>query len=85
MARWAKRWQSRLETGVSRGDILAEMRRTPATDAPFQEWTLDKERVMQKVARAYGMEAAEPVIREMQRQSAGGPPQETQRQGAGRP
>jgi hypothetical protein len=85
MARWAKQWQSRLETGVSRGDILAEMRRTPATDAPFQEWTLDQERVMQKVARAYGMEAAEPVIREMQRQSVGAPAQEMQRQGAGRP
>lgn len=51
MAQWAKQWQGRLEAGVSRHDILAEMRRHPPTDKPFKEWTIDKERVMQKVAR----------------------------------
>lgn len=83
MAQWAKQWQSRLEAGVSRQDILAEMRRHPAIDTPFQEWTFDKEGVMQKVARNHGLEAAEPLIRDMQRQSAdsrvNGAPEGTQK------
>jgi hypothetical protein len=78
-ARWAKQWQGRLEAGVSRQDLLAEMRRRPATDTPLKEWTIDKDSVMRKVALNQGLEAAQPLIREMQRQSAdpkaGGAPQ----------
>lgn len=70
MARWAKRWQSRLETGVSLHDILAEMRHRPVPDTPFKEWTVDKDRVMQKVALNQGLESAQQVIKDMQRQSA---------------
>jgi len=68
-AQWAKQWQSRLEAGVSRGDILAEMRRSPAPDAPFKEWTIDKERVMQAVERGYGLQSADNVIKETARQN----------------
>jgi tetratricopeptide (TPR) repeat protein len=70
MSRWAKRWQTRLEAGVTRHDILTELRRPSASDTPSREWTIDKDRVMQKVARNQGLEAAEPFIREMQRQNA---------------
>jgi hypothetical protein len=53
MAQWARQWQGRLEAGVTRGDILAEMRRLPEHDASFKEWTLDKKSAMQKVERGY--------------------------------
>ena len=68
MAQWAKQWQHRLEAGVTRGDILAEMRRSPAPDTSFKDWTIDKERVMQKVERSAGLEAAESFIKDMERQ-----------------
>lgn len=70
MAQWAKRWQGRLGAGVNRQDILAEMRHRPVSGMPFKEWTIDKGRVMHKVARNHGLEAAEPFIKEMQRQSS---------------
>ena len=73
MARWAKQWQSRLEAGVTRGDILAEMRRDPAPGLPFKEWTIDKARVMQAVERAYGVEAADSIVKELARQSSAPP------------
>ena len=66
-AQWARQWQARLETGVSRGDILAEMRGTPAPDAVVKAWTIDKERVMMAVERGYGLESADNVIREAAR------------------
>ena len=68
LARWAKQWRGRLETGVARGDILAEMRRDPTTDVPFKEWTLDKQSAMQKVELAYGLEAADSFIKDQQQQ-----------------
>lgn len=68
-AEWAQRWQRRLETGVSRGDLLAEMRRNPGQDASFKEWTIDKERVLQMVERNMGLEAADSVIKEIARQN----------------
>ncbi|MFG6428639.1 hypothetical protein [Roseateles sp. LYH14W] len=66
-AQWAKQWQGRLETGVTRWDILAEMRRSPAPDVAVKAWTIDKERVMQAVERGYGLESADNVIREAAR------------------
>lgn len=67
-AQWAKQWRRRLETGVTRGEILAEMRRDPAPDAPFKEWTVDKESVLQKVELSHGLEAAASFIKEQQQQ-----------------
>ncbi|MEO6277495.1 hypothetical protein [Roseateles sp.] len=66
MAGWAKQWQGRLGAGVSRRDILAEMRRDPVPDAPFKEWTIDKKSVMQAVERTAGMEAAESFLQQQQ-------------------
>jgi hypothetical protein len=74
MAEWAKQWQRRLEVGVTRGDILAEMRREVAPDTPFKEWTIDKKSVMLVVSRNHGMEAAAPFIKEMTGANAGPPP-----------
>jgi tetratricopeptide (TPR) repeat protein len=71
MAQWARQWQARLETGVNRGDILAEMQRIDAPRAPLKEWTVDKQSVLQKVERNSGLEAAESFIKEQQRQSQG--------------
>lgn len=68
-ATWARQWRSRLETGVSRGDILAELRRDITQDQPLKEWTIDKERVLQLVERNAGLEAADSVIKEIARQN----------------
>jgi len=57
MARWARQWQARLETGVSRGDILAEMRAPAPTDGPFKEWTLEKENVVREMGLIVGLES----------------------------
>ena len=72
MAAWARQWQGRLQAGVTRGDILAEMRRNPASDAPFKEWTLDKSSVMQKVALNAGLESAQSFIKQQQDQQQPG-------------
>jgi tetratricopeptide (TPR) repeat protein len=72
MARWARQWQGRLQAGVTRGDILAEMRRDPLPDMPFKEWTVDKDSVMQKVALNAGLESAESFIKQQQDQQRPG-------------
>lgn len=66
MARWAKQWQHRLETGVSRGDVLAEMRRPAPADGPFKEWTVERENVAREMTVIVGMERA---AADLQRQS----------------
>lgn len=55
MATWAKTWQSRLGTGVSRTELLAEMRREIDPHA-FKEWTLAGENLMKDVVQKAGME-----------------------------
>ncbi len=72
-AQWARQWQSRIETGVTRGAILAEMRRAPARDASFREWTLAKDGTMQAVERNHGLQAADAAIKEVARQETGAP------------
>lgn len=66
---WARQWRARLETGVSRGDILAELRRDPAPDVPFKEWTVDKASAMRAVERGAGLRDAEAVMKEAARQN----------------
>jgi len=68
MAQWARQWQGRLETGVSRGDILAEMRRTDLLEASIKEWTVDKQGVLQKVELAAGLEDASSFIKQQQQE-----------------
>jgi hypothetical protein len=84
MAQWAREWQGRLETGVTRGELLAELRRTDVPDVPVKEWTLNKRRVLQKVELSAGLEAADAFIKDRQQQSDGGPPPGNAAGGAGR-
>jgi tetratricopeptide (TPR) repeat protein len=56
IAQWARQWQVRLEVGVSRGDILAEMRGTAPADTPFKEWTVEKDDVVRDMALIAGLE-----------------------------
>lgn len=76
MAQWARRWQARLEAGVSRGDILAELRRDVGAGAPLKEWTVDKHAVMRQVELGHGLEAAADFIKQQQGQQRdrGAPP-----------
>ncbi|MGQ3055237.1 MAG: hypothetical protein ACT6S0_25895 [Roseateles sp.] len=67
-ARWARQWQARLEAGVTRGDILAELRRDFSAEAPLKEWTLDKASVLRKVELGHGLEAAADFIKQQQQQ-----------------
>lgn len=55
LAAWAGDWQRRLLAGIDSADVLAELRRPPAPDVAFQEWTLASDNAMQLVARAAGL------------------------------
>jgi hypothetical protein len=69
MAAWAKQWQSRLDAGAGRADILAEMRRETTPLASFKEWTIDHASVMQKVELNAGLEDARGFIEKQQKES----------------
>jgi uncharacterized membrane protein (GlpM family) len=69
MAEWAKTWQAKLNGGVTRAQILAEMRVELVPAARFQEWTIASDEVMQAVELAAGMEAAEGFIKDQQMQN----------------
>ena len=84
MAQWARQWQGRLETGVTRGELLAELRRTDVPDAPVKAWTINKRRVLQKVELSAGLEAADAFIKDRQQQGDGGQPPGNAAGGAGR-
>ncbi|SFV07217.1 hypothetical protein [Pseudoduganella namucuonensis] len=58
MAAWATQWQARLVAGVDRDELLAELRRAPAPDAAFKEWTIANDSVMQAVVSGAGVEQA---------------------------
>jgi hypothetical protein len=62
LAEWAKNWQSRLVSGVSQAETLAEMRDVPASVASFQEWTIDSASVMQAVRYNASLENAQHII-----------------------
>jgi hypothetical protein len=62
LARWAGQWRERLQAGVSRGDLLAEMRR-PTDAVSFKAWTIDKASVLQKVKVRVGVEASQSNVR----------------------
>jgi hypothetical protein len=65
MAEWAKKWKSNFDSGLSRNEILAEMRVDPTSDAAFKEWTIANESVMQVVEYNAGLESAQYVIDQM--------------------
>ena len=58
MAKWAKTWQAKLSTGVSRDELVAEMRRQPASPTAFKEWTVATENLMDTVQYNAGIEDA---------------------------
>ena len=55
LAAWAADWDSRLATGIEGAAVLAELRRPPASDAAFREWTVAGDVTMENVARAAGL------------------------------
>jgi hypothetical protein len=58
-AAWARDWRQRLAHGVGRADLVAELRRTPAT-RPFREWTIEASAVMKSVeCKANAQDAAD--------------------------
>ncbi|RYY02224.1 MAG: hypothetical protein EOO53_14420 [Gammaproteobacteria bacterium] len=59
-AAWAKTWQAKLDVGVKRSEILAEMRSELSN--PFKEWTIANETVMKEVELNSGLDAARSVI-----------------------
>lgn len=65
-ARWAMQWRRRLQVGVTRQEILAEMRRGLSSNEALKDWTVDKASVMNQVERSFGLEAAEAFIRDQQ-------------------
>jgi hypothetical protein len=73
MAEWAGEWQNRLRSGVTRRDILAEMRRVPPVEVASKAWTIDNESVLAKVKLAAGMQAAQAMLQQ-QKQQQGTPP-----------
>lgn len=75
MAEWAKTWQAKLNTGVTRAEILAEMRRELVPAASFKEWTIANYEVMQAVELAAGLQAAEGFILDQQQQNPQAPEQ----------
>lgn len=56
LAKWAQDWQRRMSKGVSRDDVVAEMRREPDPQATFKEWTVAGEILMQTVEYNAGIE-----------------------------
>jgi hypothetical protein len=55
LAAWASDWNARMVAGVDGAAVLAELRRPPASDAAFREWTVAGNVTMENVARAAGL------------------------------
>jgi hypothetical protein len=52
MVTWAKQWQARLQDGVERSEVLAELRRTPESGTAFKEWTVTHDSSLREVKLA---------------------------------
>lgn len=55
LAAWATDWNARMVAGVDGAAVLAELRRPPASDAAFREWTVAGNVTMENVTRAAGL------------------------------
>jgi hypothetical protein len=55
LAAWAREWNARMVAGVDGAAVLAELRRPPAPDAKFREWTVASDTTMQNVTHAAGL------------------------------
>ncbi len=71
MSEWAKDWVKKLNAGVTRATILAEMRRNLALNSSFKEWTISSNEVMQDVKESIEMATAQKLYIDQQN---GGPP-----------
>ena len=60
-AAWARDWRQRLAHGVGRTDLVAELRRTPAT-GPSREWTIEAGDVMKNVECTASVDDLRPNI-----------------------
>lgn len=56
MVQWAKQWQALLLAGVDRSEVLAELRRMPASGTAFKEWTITHVSPLREVNLAAGAE-----------------------------
>lgn len=71
---WALQWRSRLEAGVSRGELVVEMRSQALLLPTLKTWTLDLNAVAQEVELKQGLEAAADFIKAQQQQQMAAPP-----------
>ncbi len=55
LAAWATEWNARMVAGVDSAAVLAELRRPPAPEAAFREWTVAGNVTMANVTRAAGL------------------------------
>jgi hypothetical protein len=56
-AAWANQWRKRLARGVSRAELLAELRRD-AADGPVKEWTVADSNIMRVIECNAGLDQA---------------------------
>lgn len=64
MSDWAKTWQTKLNAGVTRSVLLAEMRTELAPNPRFVEWTVGSDEVMQAVKKGAEMAAIQGFLTE---------------------
>lgn len=69
MADWAKAWQAKLNTGVTRGTLISEMRTEIIPSPRFTEWTIASDSVMQAVQKEAEMARAAGFIQDQQIQN----------------
>ena len=68
MADWAKTWQAKLSTGVTRSILLTEMRVELEPHPRFNEWTMASDSVMQDVQKGAELAAAADFFKAQQMQ-----------------
>jgi hypothetical protein len=64
MSEWAKTWQTKLNSGVTRSALLTEMRTDLTPNPRFVEWTVGSDEVMQAVQKSSEMAAIEGFLTE---------------------
>ena len=73
MSEWAKTWQTKLNAGVTRSVLLAEMRTELAPNPRFVEWTVGSDEVMQAVKKGAEMAAIQGFLTEQRIQDQQSP------------
>jgi hypothetical protein len=81
MAEWAKTWQAKLNSGVTRNILLAEMRLELVPNPRFTEWTVGSDSVMRAVQKGAEMAAIADFLKDQQIQNQQMQNQQTPNQG----